>query len=151
VPEEVTLLFDLPHEGGGFVEYRGTPDRFPELYSGNGTQLTHLNAHVKTDKWKLPTVNHDTCKAPDGSEAGGVVELPHGAQRGTKLPLIVGIHGGPTTSVKGNLEFNLYDGRLVFAAKGYAVLCPNYRGSTGYGDKFVKDLIGNENDLDVKD
>jgi dipeptidyl aminopeptidase/acylaminoacyl peptidase len=31
------------------------------------------------------------------------------------------------------------------------VLCPNYRGSTGYGDKFLADLIGNENDLDVKD
>jgi dipeptidyl aminopeptidase/acylaminoacyl peptidase len=28
---------------------------------------------------------------------------------------------------------------LYFAAAGYAVLCPNYRGSTGYGDKFVTD------------
>ena len=31
------------------------------------------------------------------------------------------------------------------------MLCPNYRGSTGYGDKFVTDLIGHENDIDVKD
>ena len=31
------------------------------------------------------------------------------------------------------------------------MLCPNYRGSTGYGDKFVTDLIGNENDIEVKD
>ena len=31
------------------------------------------------------------------------------------------------------------------------MLCPNYRGSTGYGDKFVTDLIGHENDLDVED
>ena len=31
------------------------------------------------------------------------------------------------------------------------MLCPNYRGSTGYGDKFVTDLIGNENDVEVKD
>ncbi len=34
---------------------------------------------------------------------------------------------------------------------GTHVLCPNYRGSTGYGDKFVTDLIGNENDIEVKD
>ena len=31
------------------------------------------------------------------------------------------------------------------------MLCPNYRGSTGYGDKFVTDLIGKENDIEVKD
>ena len=31
------------------------------------------------------------------------------------------------------------------------MLCPNYRGSTGYGDKFVTDLIGHENDIEVKD
>ena len=37
------------------------------------------------------------------------------------------------------------------AAKGYALLSPNYRGSTGYGDKFMTDLIGRENDIDVED
>ena len=36
-------------------------------------------------------------------------------------------------------------------AKLYAVLCPNYRGSTGYGDKFLIDLVGKENDWDVQD
>jgi len=40
---------------------------------------------------------------------------------------------------------------VYFSAAGYAVLCPNYRGSTGYGDKFVTDLIGKENDIEVKD
>jgi dipeptidyl aminopeptidase/acylaminoacyl peptidase len=33
----------------------------------------------------------------------------------------------------------------------YAAVFPNYRGSTGYGDKFVTDLIGHENDIEVKD
>src|SRR4029453_265828 len=49
------------------------------------------------------------------------------------------------------LNYDPHNGRLYFAANGYAALFPNYRGSTGYGDKFVTDLIGNENDVEVKD
>jgi dipeptidyl aminopeptidase/acylaminoacyl peptidase len=70
---------------------------------------------------------------------------------GDKLPLVVAIHGGPTSSTKADLSFDPHNGRLYFAARGYAVLCPNYRGSTGYGDKFLTDLVGHENDIDVKD
>lgn len=107
------------------------------------------NPHTST--WKLPSVQHITWKAPDGSEVGGVLELPPDYKPGTKLPLVVAIHGGPTTSTKADLNFDPHNGRLYFSAAGYAVLCPNYRGSTGYGDKFVTDLIGKENDIEVKD
>src|SRR5262249_44086623 len=72
-------------------------------------------------------------------------------KKGDKLPLVVGIHGGPTTSTKAELSYDPHNGRLYFAAHGYAALFPNYRGSTGYGDKFVTDLIGHENDIEVKD
>ena len=51
--------------------------------------------------WKLPTVQHVTWKAPDGTEVGGVLELPPGYKKGDKLPLVVAIHGGPTTSSQG--------------------------------------------------
>ncbi|MBY0230294.1 MAG: S9 family peptidase [Gemmataceae bacterium] len=149
-PEAGTVdsVFDVAADSKTFVVLSGRRKAFPDLFSGTG-RLTDLNPHAK--KRKLPSVEHVTWKAPDGIEVGGVLELPHGYEKGKKLPLIVGIHGGPTTSVKANLEFNPYDGRLWLAAKGYAVLCPNYRGSTGYGDTFTRDLIGNENDLDVKD
>ncbi|CAN5623378.1 hypothetical protein BH11PLA2_BH11PLA2_35300 [soil metagenome] len=107
------------------------------------------NPHTAT--WKLPTVKHITWKAPDGSSVGGVLELPPGYDGKSKLPLVVAIHGGPTTSSKAALEFDPHNGRMYFATAGYAVLCPNYRGSTGYGDKFVTDLIGHENDIEVND
>ncbi|MEW6251762.1 MAG: prolyl oligopeptidase family serine peptidase, partial [Planctomycetota bacterium] len=42
-------------------------------------------------------------------------------------------------------------GRTLFPALGYALLSPNYRGSTGYGDKFLVDLVGRENDIEVQD
>lgn len=131
------------------------PNEFAELYAADMegskilARLTNLNPHTKT--WKLPSVQHITWKAPDGTEVGGVLELPHGYKKGDKLPLVVGMHGGPTTATHADLSFDVHNGRLYFAAKGYAVLFPNYRGSTGYGDKFVTDLIGRENDIEVKD
>jgi dipeptidyl aminopeptidase/acylaminoacyl peptidase len=136
----------------------GFPWAFPELsrWPGKripgrwGEPLTDHNPQTKT--WKLPTVEQITWTAPDGALVGGVLELPHGYKKGEKkLPLVVAIHGGPTTASHTGLHFDPLNGRLYFAAKGYAVLCPNYRGSTGYGDKFVTDLIGNENDIEVKD
>lgn len=134
----------------------GGADKFPEL-SAVATEkpeshqpLTDLNPQAKS--WKLPSVKHITWKAPDGVEVGGPLELPFGWKKGDKpLPLVVAIHGGPTTASYNDVRFDPHNGRLYFAAKGYAVLCPNYRGSTGYGDKFVTDLIGNENDVEVKD
>jgi dipeptidyl aminopeptidase/acylaminoacyl peptidase len=39
----------------------------------------------------------------------------------------------------------------LFASKGYALLSPNYHGSTGYGDEFLAKLIGRENEIEVTD
>ncbi|HEY3788095.1 MAG TPA: prolyl oligopeptidase family serine peptidase, partial [Urbifossiella sp.] len=113
-------------------------------------EIVEINPHTKG--WKLPRIIHIAWEAPDKTPIGGVLELPQDYKKGSrKLPLVVAIHGGPTTASHADLEFDPHNGRLYFAAAGYAVLCPNYRGSTGYGDKFVTDLIGRENDLDVKD
>ncbi len=150
----VIYAFDIPPIGGFPAVVRGNTQAFPELELGMGKDnrvtLSSLNPH--TDSWKLPSVEHITWKAPDGATVGGPLELPYGYKKGEKkLPLVVAIHGGPTTASYSDIRFDPHNGRLYFPAKGYAVLCPNYRGSTGYGDKFVTDLIGNENDIEVKD
>ena len=132
----------------GAIHLVSSATAFPDLHRA-GKPVTSLNPQVKS--WQLPTVSHVTWKAPDGTTVGGVLELPYGHKPGTKLPLVVGIHGGPTTSSKADLAFDPHNGRLYFAAAGYAVLQVNYRGSTGYGDKFLTDLVGRENDLEVKD
>lgn len=107
------------------------------------------NPHSRS--WYFPNPNIEIWKAPDGTQVEGVLEVPQGFKLGEKVPLIVCLHGGPTTSTKAESIYDPHNGRLYFAAHGYAAFFPNYRGSTGYGDKFVTDLIGNENDIEVKD
>ena len=153
-PGSVIYAFDVARLGGLPVIVRGDTKAFPEVEVGFGKEqrvvLTDLNPHTKS--WKLPSVEHVTWKAGDGASVGGPLELPYGYKKGEKkLPLVVAIHGGPTTASYSDQRFDPHNGRLYFAANGYAVLCPNYRGSTGYGDVFVTQLIGRENDIEVKD
>ncbi|MFQ3652064.1 MAG: S9 family peptidase [Gemmataceae bacterium] len=141
---------DNPFSG---VYLLASTTRFPVLSTFHGIQTPLVDPNPHTRDWKLPSLRHITWKAADGSTVGGVLELPHGydPKKDGKLPLVVALHGGPTTSTKNELSFDPHNGRLYFAAAGYAVLLPNYRGSTGYGDKFVTDLIGRENDIEVSD
>ncbi|MCK4342471.1 MAG: S9 family peptidase [Phycisphaerae bacterium] len=113
------------------------------------TRLTRIN--LQMDTWILPRISHVTWISADGTEVGGILELPNAytPDQGP-LPMVVELHGGPTDCTKLHLRYWIY-GRTILAAKGYALLSPNYRGSTGYGDKFMTDLIGHENDLDVQD
>lgn len=150
----MVIGFDVSHKDNlkDVVALECSPKNFPVLkYAAGVGPLAEFDPNPHTATWKLPSVQHITWKAPDGSTVGGVLELPPGYKKGVKLPLVVAIHGGPTTSTKADLNFDPHNGRLYFAAAGYAVLLPNYRGSTGYGDKFVTDLIGQENDIEVKD
>jgi dipeptidyl aminopeptidase/acylaminoacyl peptidase len=138
--------------GGAAALVMNEPHSLEDVYlldKGNGLRrLTNVNPQAAT--WKLPQLSVVGWTAPDGTKVEGVLELPPDAREGQKLPLVVAIHGGPTTADYFQQQFWFY-GRTLLPAKGYAVLCPNYRGSTGYGDKFLTDLVGRENDLDVKD
>ena len=70
--------------------------------------------------------------ARDGTSVAGYLTLPRGrAAKG--LPLIIMPHGGPY-GVRDKLSYD--DGIQMLANRGYAVLQPNYRGSSGYGSAF---------------
>ena len=128
------------------------PGFFPDIFllEGKGVPRRLTKVNPQADTWKLPQLSVFTWKAPDGTQVEGILELPPGHKKGERLPLVVEIHGGPTTAAYYKLQYWIY-GRTLLPAKGYALLTPNYRGSTGYGDKFLTDLIGRENDLDVGD
>ena len=117
---------------------------------GNFTALANPNSH--TSDWLFPTIEVVQWTAQDGTNIEGVLELPHGYVENKDAPLrmYVHLHGGPTSTVTRALEFSMY-GRGLLSSDGWAVFSPNYRGSTGYGDTFVTDLIGRENDIEVQD
>ena len=73
-------------------------------------------------------------KSFDGLEIEAALVKPEDWDGKTKLPLIAYVHGGPT----GAWEDSLDAWSQLLAARGFAVLLPNIRGSIGYGQKFVE-------------
>lgn len=71
-------------------------------------------------------------KSSDGLEVPGYLTLPKGVAA-KNLPLVVVPHGGPWARD----TFGYTAMAQFFANRGYAVLRPNFRGSTGYGEKFL--------------
>ena len=72
-------------------------------------------------------------KTRDGVDLSGYLTLPPVAPGAHPPPLIVMPHGGP--EVRDALDFNVWTQYL--ASRGYAVLQPNYRGSSGFGRAFA--------------
>jgi len=146
-----SFAFDV--DGSKTLVTATTLDSPQDLYlvtsDGALDRLTSINPQV--DNWILPTIETVQWTAPDGAEVEGILELPPGWTKDDgPLPLIVELHGGPTSATHLEMRFWIY-GRTLLPAKGYALLSPNYRGSTGYGDEFMTQLVGRENDIEVKD
>ena len=80
--------------------------------------------------------------ARDGLALEGVLIAPLDEQPGRRYPLIVAVHGGPEAHDSDGWLTGYADPGQVAAARGFAVLYPNYRGSTGYGVEFSKSSQG---------
>jgi dipeptidyl aminopeptidase/acylaminoacyl peptidase len=108
-----------------------------DLNGRNERRLTNLNESL----WKqlrLVDVERFTYKSADDWDIDGFLVKPIGWQAGKKYPLILSIHGGPA----GQYGVDWYQEFQVYAAKGYAVLFTNPRGSTGYGQRFERGITG---------
>ncbi|WP_439469007.1 prolyl oligopeptidase family serine peptidase [Blastomonas fulva] len=92
----------------------------------------------------LPKSSVVTYKSFDGTLVSAVVTMPFNLKRDGSNPAIVIPHGGPTSATQDG--FSQY--AAAFASRGYVVIAPNFRGSTGYGDAFqnanYKDLGGGD-------
>ena len=148
----VVTAFDFSRGDGPLAIIMSTIEHPRDLFfvtdSGDYTRLTKVNPQV--DTWKMPQISIVSWKGANGDQVEGILELPPDYKPGTPLPMVVELHGGPTSATMFRFRLWIY-GRAVMAARGYALLSPNYRGSTGYGDKFMTDLIGRENDIEVED
>jgi dipeptidyl aminopeptidase/acylaminoacyl peptidase len=85
-----------------------------------------------------------TWHSKDGTEISGILYKPENMKLGVMAPAVLWIHGGP----EGEDDFRLDPWAQFLTQQGYLVLEPNYRGSSGYGEKFrnlnVEDSGGGE-------
>jgi dipeptidyl aminopeptidase/acylaminoacyl peptidase len=79
--------------------------------------------------------------ADDGTTVEGMLMYPPGKFEARNLPLFVDIHGGPDDSDVNHFEADWYVWDRMAATRGWLVFEPNYRGSEGYGDKFLMGII----------
>ena len=142
--------FSVSKDGGLYYTY-SSPSDLPQLYQKTGSdapkKLTDLNANVLAGK-QLGEVESLTFISNDNKfEVEAFLTRPIGMTASSKHPLIVNIHGGPHGQNGPAFSFR----NQVFAAHGYAVLNVNFRGSTGYGQKFADAVFGDQNGNEAQD
>lgn len=117
----------------------------PDLYISNidnienATRLTDLNPFIR-DSIQLADYEIVTWKSFDGLEIEGIQYTPKSFQKNGKAPFLLHIHGGPAGVFTNSFNTRYH----VWAGLGYVQLAPNVRGSSGYGDDFLR---GNMNDI----
>ena len=135
LPSTVNRLSIAPHGDGRYVVIEAYSDHVPGLYFlysvPDGKLMTLGNARPDIDPKKMADMEQVHYAARDGLEIPAYLSVPRGAER-RNLPLVVLVHGGPY--VRGRVWG--WDPEVQFlAAHGYVVLEPEFRGSTGYGQK----------------
>ena len=109
-------------------------------------QLTHVN-RAYVEETEIVDPEDITFNSGDGMEVQGWFMKPAGYEEGRKYPMITNIHGGPH-AFYGNTFFHEMQ---VLAAKGYAVLFVNPRGSHSYSQSFVDAVRGDYGGGDYSD
>ncbi len=134
-------VFDASEDGKNFllqVEGPGEPPAF-YYYQSEKKDIQLIGSKRKVlDALARPKSSVVTWKSRDGKDITGYLTLPAHAVAGAKLPLIAYPHGGPESR-----DWLSYDKWVqFFAARGYAVLQPNFRGSSGFGRAFAESGYG---------
>jgi dipeptidyl aminopeptidase/acylaminoacyl peptidase len=90
---------------------------------------------------ELPQGKPFQWKADDGTTVEGMLIYPPGKFEAKHLPMLTFIHGGPADADGNHFEADWYQWAALAATNGWLVFEPNYRGSTGYGDKFLLQIV----------
>ena len=163
--QPVTLVNELGTVGSwsmgrdGLVAYAlTTPQDMAELYvqspASAARRVTDLNAEALRGKSIGPVEGFTFISNDNKFEVEAFLTKPPGIQEGLpdtaaapKHALIVNLHGGPHGSNGPAFAFK----NQVYASHGWAVLQVNYRGSTGYGQKFADAVFGDQNGNEAQD
>ena len=131
---------NLNSSGTTFGFVRQTPDTPADVFIASTADFKPVQITTVNADFKMPPVGRTeviSWKSKDGKQIEGLLTYPVGYQAGQRVPLILNIHGGPA----GVFQQTFLGGRgayplATFASRGYAILRPNPRGSSGYGAEF---------------
>jgi dipeptidyl aminopeptidase/acylaminoacyl peptidase len=164
-------LYRMPASGGAPEVVVGEPGRVVDWsVAGNGTlayafqglddmaqlfleatpdprQLTDLNAEALAGVEVAPVESFTFVSNDFRFDVEAFLTKPLGMTPESKHPLIVMIHGGPHGQQGPAFNFK----SQFYAARGWATLQVNYRGSTGYGQKFADAVFGDQNGNEAQD
>jgi dipeptidyl aminopeptidase/acylaminoacyl peptidase len=115
---------------------RSSFEKAPEVWAGPldaMKQITHLNDGMKPAWGKTENIEWTN----DGFKVQGWLLYPANYDPAKKYPLLVSVHGGPSSAVTPRWPGVGYGG-VPFSALGYFVFMPNPRGSYGQGEKFTQ-------------
>lgn len=159
-PNTAPVPIDLPASVRGFdVARDGTIafvgvgfDRLPELFVRTTDGVLQQVGHLQ-EGWegiRLADAETFRVKSFDGTEIEAALMKPVARPSGGKFPMVLLVHGGPASNFSADyFWFNSW--AQLLAARGYEVLMVNPRGSTGYGEKFLKANQGDWGGGDFKD
>jgi dipeptidyl aminopeptidase/acylaminoacyl peptidase len=134
---------------GAIAAQISTLDRPDEIFLSNEKDLTLL---TKTNdalfsQLRLAQADYIHFKSKDGTSVSGYLYKPVDYAPGKKVPTLLNPHGGPV----GQYSASFYHLAQLYAANGYAVLLPNPRGSSGYGQKFCEAIFADWGNKDFQD
>jgi dipeptidyl aminopeptidase/acylaminoacyl peptidase len=134
--DQEVIAFTASADGSCLAVLAATATEPGDLYlvhpgSGPPQRLTSLNAKLFAELDITPPEEVEYASF-DGQKIHAWIQKPAGFRAGTRYPLILNIHGGPHAAY-GHTFFHEFH---LMAARGYVVLYPNPRGSSGYGAEF---------------
>ncbi|MFC2164896.1 S9 family peptidase [Acidobacteriota bacterium] len=124
----MAYLLNTPHNPGSFW--------IAEM--NNFSPRLIYDPYPEIKEFKLAKYEAVQWKSSDGQTVEGILIYPVDYVPGKRYPLLAHTHGGPMGSDK--FTFDGY--AQARAGHGYAILKPNYRGSTGYGNEVLRDMVG---------
>lgn len=148
------IVLGTRHSAGQCAVVISGDDNHPsEIYSASvsGSKmkfqpLTHQNDALMAEL-QIGQTEEVSFKSKDGTDVHGLLTYPVGYVKGTRVPFLLRIHGGPN----GQDQHSFSIERQVFAANGYAVLAVNYRGSSGRGQKYSRSIFADWGHYEVED
>lgn len=135
IADKAITSFDIDKKGNIYYTYSTTGK--PTAIYKNNVQLTHYNDSLEAAVDFRPS-EQMWVKGADGDSVEVFIVKPHNFDASKKYPLVINVHGGPQMQWMNSYRADWQ----VYPGAGYVVAYPNPHGSTGYGQKFCRDISG---------